>query len=97
MPHTPLSNLRLATDISEKMVSAAASQDWEMLVLLEAEERALLQGAPLASSPNSSQETTEQIKKILANHEIIKAQVDPLLKDIQILLDQLSAPSRNKQ
>ena len=96
MPIT-LSNLALAADISEKMVSAAASQDWEKLVLLEAEERVLLQNAPPAASPDSGKEKTLQIKRILANHEIIKSQVEPLLKDIQILLDQLSAPSRNAQ
>lgn len=96
MPIT-LSNLALAADISEKMVSAAASQDWEKLVLLEAEERVLLQAPPPAASPDSGKEKTLQIKRILANHEIIKSQVEPLLKDIQILLDQLSAPSRNAQ
>lgn len=87
--------LREIFELSEKMLAAARSYQWEELQRLELEEQALAAQLQTASrqSPLDTSESRRLIQATLNNHDAIYAIAQPMLDDVKILLDALAAPT----
>lgn len=82
-----LACLHTISEISEKMLAATRSSQWDDLLALEARERELIGHFRSLTGSIDREISRQLIRSILNNHSAIMALAQPLHQDLKVLLE----------